>query len=59
MQKAISFNDSIVCVKGSAYRICFWYISKDNAKSIMNNSKLIDEMGVLYIYIFLLHIKNE
>ena len=48
MQKAISFNDvAIVYVKGSAYRIHFWYMSKDDAISIMNNSNLIDKMGVL------------
>ena len=30
MQKAISFNDvAIVYVKGSAYRIHFWYMSKE------------------------------
>ena len=60
MQRAISFNDvAVAYVKGSAYRIHFWYISKDDAISIMNNSNLIDEIGVLYIYIFLLYIKNE
>ena len=48
MQKAISFNDvAIVYVKGSAYRSHFWYMSKDDAISIMNNSKLVDKMGVL------------
>ena len=48
MQKAISFNDvAIVYVKGSAYRIHFWYMSKDDAINIMNNSSLIDKMGVL------------
>ena len=48
MQKAISFNDvAIVCVKGSAYRIHFWYMSKYDAISIMNNSNLIDKMRVL------------
>ena len=48
MQKAISFNDvAIAYVKGSAYRIHFWYMSKDDAISIMNNSNLIDKMGVL------------
>ena len=32
MQKAISFNDVIIVyVKGSAYRIHFWYLSKDDA----------------------------
>ena len=48
MQKAVSFNDvAIVYVKGSAYRIHFWYMSKDDAVNIMNNSNLIDKMGVL------------
>ena len=48
MQKPMSFNDdAIVYVKGSAYRIHFWYMSKDDAKSIVNNSNLIDKMGVL------------
>ena len=42
MQKDISFNDvSIVHVKGSAYRIHFWYINKNYAISIMNNSNLV------------------
>ena len=32
MQKAVSFNYvTIVYVKGSAYRIHFWYMSKDYA----------------------------
>ena len=48
MQKAISFNDAaIVNVKRRAYRIHFWYMSKDHAISIINNSNLIDKMGVL------------
>ena len=48
MQKAASFNDvAIVYVKGNAYRIHFWYVSKDDAINIMNNSNLIDKMGVL------------
>ena len=48
MQKPMSFNNvAIVYVKGSAHRIHFWYMSKDNAISIMNNSNLIDKMGVL------------
>ena len=34
-------------VKGSAYRINFWYMSKDNAINIMNGSNLIDKRGVL------------
>ena len=48
MQIAISFNDSaIVYVKESAYRIHFWYMRKNGAISIMNNSNLIDKKGVL------------
>ena len=42
-QKAMSFNDiAAIYVKRSAYRIHFWYMSKDDAISIMNNSNLID-----------------
>ena len=48
MQKAISFNNvAIVYVKGSAYRINFWYMSKDDAINIMNSSNFIDKSGVL------------
>ena len=48
MQKAVSFNYvDIVYVKGSVYRIQFWYMGKDDAINIMNNSSLIDKMGVL------------
>ena len=48
IQKAVSFNDvAIAYVNGSAYRIHFLYMSKDNAISIMNNSNLDDKNGVL------------
>ena len=48
MQKAISFNDvPIVYIIGSAYRIYFWYMSKDGSISIMNNSNFIDKMSAL------------
>ena len=48
LQKSVSFNNiAIVYVKGSAYRVHFWYMSKDDAINIMNNSSLIDKMGVL------------
>ena len=37
MQKAMSFNMvAIVYVKRSAYRINFWYMSKDDAINMMN-----------------------
>ena len=51
-QKAMSFNDvAIVYIKESAYWINFWYMSKDDAISIMNNSNLVDKKGVFYHYI--------
>ena len=43
MQKAMSFNDAaILYVKENACRIHFWYMSKDYALTIMNNSNLIE-----------------
>ena len=48
MQKAMSFNDvAVVYVKGSVYRINFWYTSKNDAINIMNGSNLTDKRGVL------------
>ena len=39
MQKDVNFNDvAIVSVKGSDYRIHFWYMSKDDAINTMKNS---------------------
>ena len=47
MQKAMSFNNvAIVYVKGSAYRIHFWNINKDDAVNIKNGSNLVDKRGV-------------
>ena len=47
-RKKLSFNDvGIIYVKGSAYRIHFWYMSKDDAISIMISSNLVDKKGVL------------
>ena len=51
MQKAMSFNNvAIVCVKGNAYRIYFWYMSKDGGINIMSNSNLADKVGVLSFF---------
>ena len=48
MQKVVSFNNiAIAYLKRSAYGIHFWYMSKDGGINIMNNSSLIDKMGVL------------
>ena len=55
MQKAKSFNDAAVAyVKENAYRIHFWFMSKDDTVSIMNNSNLIDKKGVL-LFFFLIY----
>ena len=51
MQEAMSFDDvAIIYVKGSTYRIHFWYMSKDDTISIMNSSNLVDKKGVLYFF---------
>ena len=44
----MSFNNvAIFYVIGNAYRIDFWYMSKDYAINIMNFSNLADKRGVL------------
>ena len=53
MRKAMGFsNIAIVYIKENAYRINFWYMSKDDGINIMNGSNVADKRGVLYIYIF-------
>ena len=48
MEKAMNFNDvAIVSIKGNDYRIHFWYMSKNDAISIMNNSRLNEKTGLL------------
>ena len=48
MQKAMNFNNiAIVYVKGTVYRIHFWYMSRDDAIKIMNVSNLVDKRGPL------------
>ena len=41
---------AIVSIKGNDYRIHFWYISKNDVISIMNNSDLNERKGVLYFF---------
>ena len=54
MQKTMSFNDvAIVYVKGSAYGIHFWYMSKDDAIRIMSNSNLVDKKGVFFFFLIM------
>ena len=48
MQKAMGCdNIAIAYIKESAYRIHFWYMSKDDATNIMTNSNLVDKRGAL------------
>ena len=48
MQKAMCFNNiATVYIKENAYRIHFWYMSKDDAIKIMTGSNLVDKRGVL------------
>ena len=55
----MNFDDvAIVSIKGNDYRIHFWYMSKDDAISIMNNSNLNEKTGLLY-KIFSLYVKGE
>ena len=55
LQKAISFHDvAIANVQGSAYRIHFWYIRKNDAFSIINNSNLVYKKAVSYfVYLYI------
>ena len=42
MQKSIGFNNiAIVYIKENAYRINFWYMSKDDVINITNGSNLV------------------
>ena len=48
IQKAMCFNNvAIVYVKGSTYRVHFWYMSKDDVINIMNGFNLVVKRGVL------------
>ena len=54
LQKAMNFNGfAIIYVNGSAYRILFWYISKDDAINIINNSNLIDRKVFYYFFYYI------
>ena len=51
MQKAVSFKDAAtVSLKGSYYRTHFWYMSKDDAISIIHSSNLSSKTGTLYFF---------
>ena len=60
MQKAMNINDvAIVSVKGNDYRIHFWYMSKDDAISILNNSNLKDKRGVLQFFLLCMKMSEK
>ena len=40
-------NIAIAYIKENAYRIHFWYMSKDDAINLMNGSILHDKRGIL------------
>ena len=51
MHKSIKFkNIAIINVKKSICRIYFLYMSKSEAKKLMNNSNLIDKKAVLQFF---------
>ena len=48
MQKAMGLNNiAIVYIEENAYRIHFWYMSKDDAINIMTGSNLVHKRVVL------------
>ena len=47
LMQMIFNNVAIVYVKGNAFKIHFWYMSKDDAVNIINGSNLIDKKGAL------------
>ena len=58
MQKAMGFNNvAIVYIKENAYRIHFWYMSKDDVINIMTGSNLIGKRCFIK-KIFIIY-KNE
>ena len=60
VQKAMSFNNiAIVYVKGSAYRIHFWYMSEDDVINIMNGFNLVDKRVFFLIKKNFITYKNE
>ena len=58
LENAMNFNDvPIVSIKGTVYRIHFWYMSEDDAINIIINSYLNENSGLLQI--FFITYKNE
>ena len=48
MQKSINFNDvAVISIKGSDYRIHFWYMSTNDAINIIKNFNWHEKSGSL------------
>ena len=59
MQKSMNFNDvAIASIKWNDFKIYFWYMSKDEAISIMHNSSLNGRNWIVMKF-FSLYIKDE
>ena len=51
MQKTTSFDDvGIISIKGNNYGNHSWYMSKNDATNLMNNSSLNEKTRSLYIF---------
>ena len=56
----MNFNNvAIASVKGNDHIIHFWYMSRDDAISIIKNSDLNEKSGLLWISWLLQILKNE
>ena len=50
----MNFNDvAIASFKESDYKFHFWYMSRNDAVSITNNSNFIDKKGCFAIFLFI------
>ena len=59
MERAVNFNGAaIVAVKGSDYRIHFWYISRYHAINIMKNYDLNKRVDYYQLFTCLCVRKN-
>ena len=54
MQRAMNFNDvAIVSIKGNNYRIHFWYMSKGDAMSIIDNVNVSEKKRIIIIFYYI------
>ena len=54
MQRAMNYNDvAIVSIKGNNYRIHFWYMSKGDAMSIIDNVNVSEKKRIIIIFYYI------